>query len=99
MTTQVFKRKWRYAFEGKDNAGNPAFPFSFIKLCERPAFPYMVVGDENGGREVLLPGEIFITQYFTFFDDPKEAMELYNKIKWQDVTSGTLYLMDGLGRR
>lgn len=93
----MLKRKWRYAFEGKDDAGNIAFPFSFIKSNRRPQFPYMLVADENGGKEVMLPGEIFITQYFTMFDKPHEAIEAYNKIKWQDVTSGTLFLTDGCG--
>jgi hypothetical protein len=59
------KRKYRWTFEAKAADGFVTFPQSFVKISDRPAFPYMMVGDENGGHEEYLPGELQITQFFT----------------------------------
>jgi len=91
-------RKFRWLFEGFDK-DNLNIIQSIVKVSHRPDFPYMLVADENGGKEVCLPGEISITQFFTFYDEKdkagKEFKEAFdNSIK---VVSAKLVILDGCG--
>src|SRR6266436_8076130 len=88
MWRQVMKRKFRWVFEGKNKNGEIVFPSSFVIVSRRPAFPYMAVADENGGKLVKLPSEIRITIY-----------EIDESIKYNcdHVVRGHLKLLNGFG--
>lgn len=95
------KRKYRWTFEAFAVDGTVTFPQSFVKVSNRPAFPYMMIGDENGGHEEYLPGDLRITQFFTFYDGEGEAFEAFNeflsKTAFDATSTGVLRLYDGCG--
>lgn len=99
--TSGSKKKFRWTFEAKSKEGVVTFPQSFVKLNARPAFPYSMVADENGGHEEYIPGAITITQFFTMFDSPlefsKALYEFLSKVNIQETNLGLLNLYDGCG--
>ena len=95
----IFKRKFRWTFEGKNETGDVVFPESFVKLDHRPDFPYSVVADENGGHKEFISGTLGITQCFTMMEHPGEARDQFGKFNEMVplVKSGCAKLYDGVG--
>lgn len=95
----IFKRKWRWTFQGVDKNNNPVFPEHFVKMSHRPAFPYKAVGDVNGGHLEFEPGEVSITQYHTMYEEKGEARRKFEEIygREKEVVAGRVKLYDGCG--
>ena len=87
----LVKRKYRWLFEGFNQDGKIAFPQSYVKINDRPSFPYMLIAD---GKEIYLPGEISITLW-SIDEDDEEELKVVN---WQDVIEANLALTDGCGK-
>jgi len=88
----LIKRKYRYGIEGKNENGDVVFPFMYVRLHERPAFPYMAVATEDGDKFVKVSGEIAIDQDF----DNKEEAETFIA-KSSTIKSVELRCLDGCG--
>lgn len=71
-------------FEGKNADGKIIIPEIIIRPEERPAFPYMAVGDENGGKIVPISG----TMQFCVFEE-------FNQDVVSFVTSAEIRLYGG----
>ncbi|MHA2427570.1 MAG: hypothetical protein ACXADB_06070 [Candidatus Hermodarchaeia archaeon] len=81
------KKKLRWAFEGQDDDGNLEFPKSFVKIDRRPAFPYYLVADTEGGHAEPVSAEIGLRQ---FIDDATEESISFFLEAAKRVTKGTL---------
>lgn len=89
----VFKRKIRWYFCAINEAEEAVFPPDFIKLHERPAFPYAAIADENGGGKVIpIPGEIRFEQVSVLSTD-------YDKLDFNklDNLAAQLETLDAVG--
>lgn len=51
------KRKYRWTISGKDVDGNDTLPESIVRIDQRPAFPFMAIASEDGGKIVPAPDE------------------------------------------
>lgn len=52
----------KWFFEGRDDNGNILFS-KFVRVSQRPIFPYMVVASESGGDKIYVPGDFQITYH------------------------------------
>jgi len=78
-----YKRKHIWIFEGKDKHGNIVFPKDFVKINERPNFPYSIEG------KIFHPGEIILHQLF-----PEDKKEYENG---ENMQEGVLSLLNEAG--
>lgn len=97
MSDVIFKRKFRFTFEGFDENQNSVAPEKFVRLYSRPVFPYTAIATETGGEIVSLPGQINIYQSHLLDEGfaEKEVVEFNEKI--EDIKSAFLKLYDGCG--
>ena len=94
----VFKRKFRYVFEGRDADGNIVFPSNYVKINGRPSFGKMAVADENGGCLVDVPGEFGFSQFLCMFESSEQVDAEYARYQeFEKVVSATLKVYDGCG--
>jgi hypothetical protein len=87
----MYKKRFRWLFEGKDASGMVVWPAIFVKVSHRPDFFKMAVAYEHGGHIENLSGEIRITVRET-----KKAFEEYCEASIC-VASVSLKLLDGVG--